>query len=54
MLISPGKHRIKVGLPGYRTFETELNLLAGQKSEVKTELVKGSIKQATADIKQPQ
>jgi len=54
MLISPGKHRIKVGLPGYRTFETELNLLAGQKSEVKTVLVKGSIKQATADIKQPQ
>jgi PEGA domain-containing protein len=53
MLISPGKHRIKVGLPGYRTFETELNLLAGQKSEVKTELVKGSIKQASPDIKQP-
>jgi PEGA domain len=54
MLISPGKHRIKVGLPGYRTFETEVNLLAGQKSEVKTELVKGSIKQASPDIKQPQ
>src|SRR6266849_10104637 len=53
MLISPGKHRIKVGLPGYRTFETEVNLLAGQKSEVKTELVKGSIKQASPDIKQP-
>ena len=54
MLISPGKHRIKVGLPGYRTFETEVNLLAGQKSEVKTELVKGSIKQASPDIKRPQ
>lgn len=54
MLISPGKHRIKVGLPGYRTFETEVNLLAGQKSEVKTELVKGSIQQASPDIKQPQ
>jgi hypothetical protein len=54
MLTSPGKHRIKVGLPGYRTFETELNLLPGQKSEVKTELVKGSIKQASPDIKQPQ
>jgi hypothetical protein len=53
LLISPGKHRIKVGLPGYRTFETEVNLLAGQKSEVKTELVKGSIKQASPDIKQP-
>src|SRR5215469_8830322 len=46
MLISPGKHRIKVELPGYQTFETEVNLLAGQKSEVKTELAKGSIEQA--------
>jgi len=51
--ISPGKHRIKVELPGYRTFETEVNLLRGQKSEVKTELVKGSIEQAGPDIKQP-
>src|ERR1700676_1139271 len=54
MLIRPGKHRIKVGLPGYRTFETEVNLLAGQKSEVKPELVKGSIQQASPEIKQPQ
>jgi hypothetical protein len=54
MLIAPGKHRIKVELPGYRTFETEVNLLANQKSEVKTELVKGSIEQAGPEIKQPQ
>lgn len=53
MLISPGKHRIKVELPGYQTFETEVNLLAGQKSEVKTELVKGSIEQAGTLIKKP-
>jgi hypothetical protein len=51
MQISPGKHRIKVELPGYRTFETEINLLAGQKSELKTDLVKGSIEQADALIK---
>ena len=51
--VSPGTHRIKVALPGYRTFETEVTLLAGQKSEVKTELVKGSIEQATPDIKKP-
>jgi hypothetical protein len=51
--ISPGKHRIKVELPGYRTFETEVNLVQGQKSEVKTELVKGSIQQAGPEIKQP-
>jgi hypothetical protein len=54
LLISPGKHRIKVELPGYRTFETEVNLLARQKSEVKTELVKGSIEQASPAIKPPQ
>lgn len=51
LLLSPGKHRIKVELPGYRTFETEVTLFAGQKSEVKTELVKGSIEQASPDIK---
>jgi hypothetical protein len=52
LLIAPGKHRIKIELPGYRTFETEIDLLAGQKSEVKTDLVKGSIKENDAMIKQ--
>lgn len=52
MLVSPGKHTIKVELPGYRTFETEIDLLAYQKSEVKTELAKGSIVQAGPEIKQ--
>jgi PEGA domain len=54
LLISPGKHRIKIELPGYQTFETEVNLVAGQKSELKTELVKGSIQQASPSIKPPQ
>jgi hypothetical protein len=53
MLISPGKHRIKVELPGYQTFETEVNLRLGQKTEVKTELLPGSIEQAGPLIKQP-
>jgi hypothetical protein len=52
LVIASGKHRIKIELPGYRTFETEINLLAGQKSEVKTALVKGSIEQNDAMIKQ--
>lgn len=52
MQVGAGKHRVKIELPGYRTFETEVNLLAGQKSEVKTELVKGSIEQNTPVIKQ--
>lgn len=54
LLVSPGKHRIKAELPGYRTFETEVTLLAGQKSEVKTELIRGSIESATSDIKKSQ
>ncbi|HXJ05243.1 MAG TPA: PEGA domain-containing protein [Candidatus Acidoferrum sp.] len=54
LLVSPGTHRIKVELPGYRTFETDVNIVAGQKSEVKTELLKGSIEQAGSEIKKPQ
>jgi len=46
LLLVPGKHRVKITLPGYRTFETELNLLAEQKFELKTQLFKGSILQA--------
>jgi len=52
MLLSPGKHRVKVELPGYRTFETELNMLPNQKSKVETELVSGSILQAGPLIKE--
>ena len=53
LLVNPGKHKIKIELPGYRTYETEVDVLAGQKAEVKTELVKGSIEQAGSDIKKP-
>jgi len=53
MKISPGKHRVRVELPGYRTFDTEINLLANQESEVKTELVPGSIQQNSPLIKKP-
>ena len=51
LLVSPGTHHVKVELPGYQTFETDVSLLAGQKSEVKTELLRGSIEQAGSDIK---
>jgi len=54
LLVSPGKHHVRIALPGYRTFETDVVLLAGQKSEVKTDLVKGSIEQATVEIKKPE
>jgi hypothetical protein len=46
LLISPGKHRIKIALAGYQTFEAEINLVPDQKFRVKTDLVKGSITQA--------
>jgi hypothetical protein len=40
MLVAPGVHKIKVALPGYRTFETQINPSPNQKVEVKTDLVK--------------
>jgi len=46
LLLSPGKHRIKITLPGYQTFETEVEALANQKFELRTELLKGTILQA--------
>ena len=51
MLVAPGAHRIKVALPGYQTFETEINALANQKVEVKTELVKGDAAMADPMLK---
>jgi hypothetical protein len=53
MQISPGKHKIRVELPGYRTFVTEVDLLANQETEVKTELQVGSIEQNSPMIKKP-
>jgi hypothetical protein len=40
MLVAPGPHKIRVALPGYQTFETEVNALPRQKVEVKTNLLK--------------
>ena len=52
LLVSSGKHRIKIALPGYQTFETEINLLPNQKFTAKTDMVKGSIEQAGPLIKE--
>jgi hypothetical protein len=41
-LIAPGEHHIRIALPGYNSFETDINPLANQKVEVKTELAKSS------------
>jgi hypothetical protein len=47
LLVAPGKHAIKISLPGYQTFETDINLAANQKSVVKTEMVKGGPAEGT-------
>jgi PEGA domain len=41
LLVAPGKHKIKISLPGYRDFDTEIDLVANQKSAIKTDMVKG-------------
>jgi len=42
MLLSPGKHRIKISLPGYQSFETEIEVRANQKYDIKTQLPRGT------------
>jgi len=51
MLIAPGKHKIKIALAGYRSFDTEITLLPNQKFTLKTDLLEGSILQADPSIK---
>jgi PEGA domain len=41
LLVAPGKRKVTISLPGYQTFETDIDLVANQKSTVKTDLVKG-------------
>jgi PEGA domain len=41
MLLSPGKHHIKITLPGYQSFDTDIEVRANQKYEIKTQLPKG-------------
>jgi hypothetical protein len=40
LLVAPGAHRIKIALPGYQAFETEVKPLANQNVEIKTDLLK--------------
>src|ERR1700681_351670 len=42
MLLSPGKHHIKITLPGYQSFDTEIDVRAKQKYDIKTQLPKGN------------
>jgi len=51
MLVSPGAHHIKIALPGYQQFDTDVNLLPKQKMTIKTDLAPGSIMQAPPAVK---
>jgi hypothetical protein len=48
LLVEPGKRKIKISLPGYQPFETDIELVANQKSTIKTELVQGGPAEGTA------
>jgi hypothetical protein len=43
LLVVPGAHQIRIALPGYATFQTDINPLPRQKVEVKTDLVKSGV-----------
>lgn len=51
MLVVPGKHRFKIALAGYKTFETEVDLLPHQKFALRTDLMTGSISDADPFIR---
>jgi hypothetical protein len=51
MLVVPGKHRFKIALAGYKTFETDVELAPKQKFELRTELMAGSINDADPEIR---
>ncbi len=40
LLVAPGKRKITISLPGYQTFETEVELAPHQKFTLKTKLLK--------------
>ena len=42
LLVAPGSHTIRIALPGYQTFETQISPAARQKVEVKTNLLKSA------------
>jgi hypothetical protein len=46
MLVTPGKHRIKIALAGFKTLETEVDLRPRQKFTLKSDLMEGSINDA--------
>jgi hypothetical protein len=54
MLLTPGRHSVRVALPGYLPFETVVDLRSHQKLKLQTDLVKGSITEAGSLVNQPE
>jgi hypothetical protein len=54
MLLTPGRHSVRVALPGYLPFETVVEMRAHQKVKLQTDLVKGSITEAGSLVNQPE
>lgn len=52
MLLTPGRHSVRIALPGYLPFETVVDLRPHQKLKIQTELVKGSITEAGSLVNQ--
>ncbi|MFZ0297490.1 MAG: PEGA domain-containing protein [Candidatus Sulfotelmatobacter sp.] len=50
LLVAPGEHRIKIALPGYQAFETEVSPLANQNVEIKTNLLKDNLTNGEAPV----
>ncbi len=50
MPLTPGQHRLHVALPGYLPFDTSVDLRPQQKLKIQTDLVKGSITEAGAQV----
>jgi hypothetical protein len=54
MMLTPGRHSVRVALPGYLPFETVVDLRPHQKLKIQTDLVKGSITEAGSLVNQQQ
>ena len=48
LLVAPGHRKITISLPGYQTFNTEVELAPNQKFQIKTDLQKGGVAQPSS------
>lgn len=51
MILAAGRHNIKIALPGFETFETEVKLLPDQRFKIKTDLLEATVAEAGPPIK---